>query len=95
MPSLREQRARAIVVRSSCDREDSRTSAKIGAGARNSSYWVGERNVVVIGSHRRKPPQIGSLLEPAAEEEGFEPSVDLTAHNGFRDMRTSPPRGRG
>ena len=40
------------------------------------------------GSRERKSPRKGG--SKSAEREGFEPSMDETAHTGFRDRRIQP-----
>jgi hypothetical protein len=45
-----------------------------------------------IDKLRAKALQIGHLSGPKTEGEGFEPSVDRKAHNGFRDRPVQPLR---
>jgi hypothetical protein len=42
--------------------------------------------------YHEAPHRVVLLTRPSAEGEGFEPSVDRKAHNGFRDRPVQPLR---
>jgi hypothetical protein len=46
---------------------------------------LASREVAQPSRWPHNPLQIGGFVEASAEGEGFEPSVDRKAHNGFRD----------
>jgi hypothetical protein len=79
---------RAIVVRSS----ELASWREIGPCGSEARHIPEDKGALSAWHPLGKPLQIADFLDDSAEGEGFEPSVDRKAHNGFRDRPVQPLR---